>query len=168
MNKEPHKGPFKPASVAELKAKRGVVHTDPIEIPDPNRRDSFWHSGDVAVVTYQCLATKERRRIILTVRGKIELAFVDDAQKVYRDDEAVHEAMSRGYTDVDLIEGDGGKVREWKSNNWFQLAFESSKWKGRVDIGVEECGEIFRDYNKGIEIAQDLITNDVRWEKLFP
>ena len=132
--------------------------------PAPSRLNSFWYSGDVAIITYTHPKTKEFRKLTLTTRGEIKIKFIDS--NILYNGDAVSEALRRGYTDADLVEenkGTRGKIKRWLNNNWFEFACESSKRKGRANIGIREFGETFENYSKGIEFGVDLITDDQKW-----
>ena len=161
--------PFKPASAEQL-ANMPVdgVKVESLVVLDSNRMNSFWYSGDVAVITYTCPDTRESRKLTLAALGEIKMVFVDDPDRICLDGEAVEEARRRGYKDADLVEEnkDGGKVKKWIRNNWFQFGYESSKRVGRADIGVRDGGDVFFGYNEGISAGKDIITDKKKWSEL--
>ncbi len=134
--------------------------------PIPQRGNSFWYSGDVARIAHA--GPEGLRGLVLVAQGEIEIVFIDEPDRIYRGDDAVQEALRRGYIDTDLVEegkGTGGKVKEWKRNNYFQFGCESPKWTGRIYIGLKDGGEIFRDYNQAVDRGRDIITDCNKWFK---
>lgn len=110
-----------------------------------NRKDSFWYKGDGQIATIEL----NGRILSVEPRGEIRVQFKEDGD-MFRDEQAVTEAIKRGYGDKRLA-----KIHDFDgfaNNNWFVI-IELDKDGNDVSDDLE----IGYDYDEMIELAKEMI-----------
>ena len=105
-----------------------------------NRQDSFWYDGQIAT------GKVGKATLSLETAGTIRVMFEENGE-LYRDTQAVKEALDRNLTDKNLKEiivFDG-----WSNSNWFQIYSDTT--------GIAINNDVASSYDEAIEMLKEAV-----------
>lgn len=117
-----------------------------------NHNDSFWYGNKVI-----CYVEHKNRKIIISSCGDIRMSFNDEDVTIYKNEQAIDNALYRKLCDADL------QKHIFFYSNYFDFIYQLNNDSNRiVDIEADECFT----YDDAIQYAQQTILDDEYWTSL--